>query len=100
MRDRLVQFRRQRGTALNLLISLVYVVLSYIALCKFRLNWKHSSLGKMNWLFSHIKESVELNVTEKGKAHRKHSLHGKIVASVLLKPFISGYERYHTADAP
>ena len=71
MRDRLVQFRRQRGTALNLLISLVYVVLSFIALCKFRLNWKRSSLGKMNWLYSHIKESVELNVTEKRECPQK-----------------------------
>jgi len=30
----------------------------------------------------------------KGKAHRKHSQHGKIAAPVSLKLFISGYERY------
>jgi len=36
----------------------------------------------------------------KGKALRKHSLHGKIAASVLLKIFISGYKRCHTTDAP
>jgi len=36
----------------------------------------------------------------KGKAPRKHSLQGKIAASVLLKLFISGNERCHTTDAP
>ena len=35
----------------------------------------------------------------KVKALRKHSLHGKIAASVLLKLFISGIERCHTTDA-
>jgi len=34
----------------------------------------------------------------KGKALRKHSLHGKTAASVLLKLFISGNERCHTTD--
>jgi len=34
----------------------------------------------------------------KRKALMKHSLHGKIAASVLLKQFISGNERYHTTD--
>ena len=34
----------------------------------------------------------------KGKALRKHSLHGKIAASVLLKLFISGNKRCHTID--
>jgi len=29
----------------------------------------------------------------KKKALRKHSLHGKIAVSVLLKPFISGNEK-------
>jgi len=36
----------------------------------------------------------------KGKALRKHSLHGKTAASVLLKLFISGFEIFHTTDAP
>ena len=31
-----------------------------------------------------------------GKVPVKHSLHGKIAASVLLKPFINGNERCHT----
>jgi len=35
----------------------------------------------------------------KGKALRKHSLHGKTAASVLLKLFISGNERCHTTVA-
>jgi len=34
----------------------------------------------------------------KGKALRKLGLHEKIAASVLLKLFISGYERGHTTD--
>ena len=36
----------------------------------------------------------------KGKAHRKHSLHDKTAASVLLKLFISSNEWCHTTDAP
>jgi len=36
----------------------------------------------------------------KGKALGKHSLHGKIEASVLLKLFISGNEICHSTDAP
>jgi len=36
----------------------------------------------------------------KEKALRKHSLHGKLAAPVLLKLFISGNERCHTTDAP
>ena len=36
----------------------------------------------------------------KGKALRKHSLHGKKAASVLLKQFISGNKRCHTIDTP
>jgi len=36
----------------------------------------------------------------KGKGLRKHSLHGKTAASVLLKLFISGNKRCHTTDAP
>jgi len=36
----------------------------------------------------------------KGKALKKHSLYGKKAASVLLKQFINGNERYHTTDAP
>ena len=36
----------------------------------------------------------------KGKALRKHSLHEKTTASVLLKMFISGNECCHTTDAP
>jgi len=35
-----------------------------------------------------------------GKALRKHSLHGKIAAAVLLKLFISGNGRCHTPDTP
>jgi len=34
------------------------------------------------------------------KALRKHSLHEKTAASVLLKLFISGNEWCHTTDAP
>jgi len=36
----------------------------------------------------------------KGKALRKHSLHEKTAASVLLKLFISSNEWCHTIDAP
>jgi len=36
----------------------------------------------------------------KGKALRKHSPHGKIAGSVLLKLFISGNERCNTTDVP
>jgi len=36
----------------------------------------------------------------KEKALRKHSLHEKTAASVLLKLFISGNEWCHTTDAP
>ena len=36
----------------------------------------------------------------KGKNPRKHSLHRKSTASVLLKLFNSGNERCHTTDAP
>ena len=36
----------------------------------------------------------------KGKALRKHSLHEKTAASVLLKLFISSNECCHTTDAP
>jgi len=36
----------------------------------------------------------------KGKALRKHSLHEKTAASVLLKLFISSNEWWHTTDAP
>jgi len=36
----------------------------------------------------------------KGKALRKHSLHEKTTASVLLKLSISGNEWCHTTDAP
>ena len=36
----------------------------------------------------------------KGKAPRKHSLHEKTAASVLLKLFISSNEWCHTTDAP
>ena len=38
--------------------------------------------------------------TEKGKALRKHSMHGKMPTSVLLNLFISGYEECHTTDVP
>jgi len=36
----------------------------------------------------------------KGKALRKHSLHEKTAASVLLKLFMSSNELCHTTDAP
>jgi len=36
----------------------------------------------------------------KGKAFRKHSLHGKTAASVLIKLNISGNKRCHTTGAP
>jgi len=45
---------------------------------------------------SFLKNIVKL----KGKALRKHSLHEKTAASVLLKLFISGNEWCHTTDAP
>jgi len=35
-----------------------------------------------------------------GKALRKHSMHTKKTASVLLKLFISGDKGCHTTDAP
>jgi len=38
--------------------------------------------------------------TDEGKAIRKHSLHEKTAASVLLKLFISGNEWCHTTDDP
>jgi len=31
---------------------------------------------------------------------QKHSLLGKIAASILLKLFINGYEKCHTTDGP
>ena len=34
------------------------------------------------------------------KAPWKHSLHGKITASILLKQLVSGNERCHNSDAP
>jgi len=60
------------------------------------------------FLFSQIKYSFycailnnqTANELRKWKALRKHSLHGKIAASVLLKLFISSTERCHTTDAP
>jgi len=36
----------------------------------------------------------------KRKALRKHNIHGKTAASVLLKLVISGNGRCHTTDAP
>jgi len=36
----------------------------------------------------------------KGKTLRKHSLHEKTAASILLKLFISSNEWCHTSDAP
>ena len=41
-----------------------------------------------------------LNKLMKGKALRKHSLHGKTAASVLLKLFNSGNEKCQTTDTP
>ena len=46
----------------------------------------------------HLKRSY--NKLMKGKTLRKHSLHEKTSASVLLKLFISGNEWWHTTDAP
>jgi len=43
---------------------------------------------------------VSNNKLMKGKALRKHSLHEKTAASVLLKLFISRNEWCHTTDAP
>ena len=47
-----------------------------------------------------VREHLHLHELIKGKALRKHSLHGKIAAVVLLKLFISGNERCHTTEAP
>jgi len=46
----------------------------------------------------HTPAVVSYNKLIKGKALRKHSLHGKTAASVLLKMFISGNERCHTTN--
>ena len=46
---------------------------------------------------SRIADGIKLM---KRKALRKHSLHGKTAASVLLKLFISDNESCHTTDAP
>jgi len=45
----------------------------------------HSCINKYNW--------------EKGKVLRKHIMHEKIAASVLLKLFMSGNERCHVTKA-
>ena len=47
-----------------------------------------------------IQPKYNNNKLMKGKALRKHSLHEKTAASVLLKLFISGNEWCHTTDAP
>ena len=36
----------------------------------------------------------------KGQTIMKHSLHGKVAASVVSKLFINGNANYHTTDAP
>jgi len=41
-----------------------------------------------------------VGINNRGKALRKHSLHVKTAASVLLKLFISSNEWCHTTDAP
>ena len=51
-----------------------------------------------NSLFCH--RDVPTIKLMKGKALRKHSLHEKTAASVLLKLFISSNELCHTTDAP
>ena len=53
----------------------------------------------MNALGLVVSDKIFLK-TEKGKALRKQGLNEKTAASVLLKLFISGYERCHTTDAP
>ena len=52
---------------------------------------------KTTHLFEH---QIKLREKTKGNDLRKHSLREKIAAPVLLKLFISGYERCHTTDAP
>jgi len=51
----------------------------------------HGSLNDFYWVF---------DSSEERKALRKHSLNGKIAASVLLKLFVSGNKRCLTTDAP
>jgi len=55
-------------------------------------------LGLVKWRNCYIK-CVKIKLM-KGKAVRKHSLNGKIAASILLKLFISGNEKCHTTDVP
>jgi len=45
-------------------------------------------------------ESVAIKLMKGKETPRKHNLHGKTAASILLKLFISGNERCHTTDAP
>jgi len=47
-----------------------------------------------------LKDSSSIIKLMKGKALRKHSLHEKTVASVLLKLFINSNEWCHTTDSP
>jgi len=44
-------------------------------------------------IIQYKRSSHKFNSTEKAKAHKKHSLHRKTAASVLLKMFFSGNER-------
>ena len=53
---------------------------------------------KVHFVMVHL--NLTYNTLIKRKALRKHSLHEKTAASVLLKLFISSNERCHTTDAP
>ena len=62
---------------------------------------KHLALMSWSGLNADTANTIELYIKlMKGKALRKHSLHEKTAASVLLKLFISGIEWCHTTDAP
>ena len=63
------------------------------------LSYRLGTVNNFHWGFRPV---VNYNNKKlmKGKALRKHSLHEKTAASVLLKLFISSNEWCHTTDAP
>jgi len=77
----------------------MFIVLIIVELYFFWISEHRNYLKKFHQqicFFYKIEESKLM----KGKALRKHSLHEKTAASVLLKLFISSYEWCHTTDAP
>ena len=66
--------------------------------------WLHNDVVRGVFLqppHRHLTPAVVINIKlMKGKAFRKHSLHERTAASVLLKLFISSNEWRHTTDAP